>query len=664
MSKSPTICLNMIVKNESLIVQRLLDSVLPIIDTYCICDTGSTDNTMDIIRTYFKDKGITGILLSEPFQNFSYNRNFSLQACKGLSDYILFLDADMVLDIQQFDKSMLNLYDSFHVLQGNDSFHYNNIRIIKNNGLYKYLGVTHEYIDTPNENTTICLDKRILFIKDLGDGGAKHDKFSRDIRLLKNGILEEPENVRYHFYLANSYYHIEDYNEAILMYQKRIKLGGWKEEVWYSYYRIGLCYKSMNRFADALSYWLEGYDYYPERLEGIYEIIKHYRIIGKQKIGFKFYNLAKEILDKKLDRSQYLFLHADVYDYKIYYEYTILACYNNINIINNELIKVCNRSNDENESNSLLSNMKFYKHVLQHKAVYRFNHCMNRFLYDKPQCFTSSSSCMIPNPHSDGYVMNIRYVNYDIIQQNGVYIYQDDNHIITINQWIELDSQFNKMVETWMEVVLDGKRISGVEDVRLYYDNYKQQLSYIGTGFPNNNIRVVSGEYNIKQGTLDVHELKQTFHPSSCEKNWVFVDYNEDTHIIYDWHPLRICKVVNNVLQVVSTKPTPKMFSKVRGSTCGFLYKTDKVHELWFVVHMVSYESPRHYYHIISVFDSNMNLIRYSAPFKFEGDAVEYCLSIIVEDHRILMNYSTWDKTTNMGVYDKTYIDNVLIYTD
>jgi len=51
---------------------------------------------------------------------------------------------------------------------------------------------------------------------------------------------------------------------------------------------------------------------------------------------------------------------------------------------------------------------------------------------------------MIPNPHSDGYVMNIRYVNYDIIQQNGVYIYQDDNHIITINQWIELDSQFNK----------------------------------------------------------------------------------------------------------------------------------------------------------------------------------------------------------------------------
>ena len=42
-----SICLNMIVKNESAIIRRLFDSVLPIIDTYCICDTGSTDNTKE-----------------------------------------------------------------------------------------------------------------------------------------------------------------------------------------------------------------------------------------------------------------------------------------------------------------------------------------------------------------------------------------------------------------------------------------------------------------------------------------------------------------------------------------------------------------------------------------------------------------------------------------
>ena len=53
MSEYQSICLNMIVKNESAIIRRLFDSVLPIIDTYCICDTGSTDNTKEIIDEYF-----------------------------------------------------------------------------------------------------------------------------------------------------------------------------------------------------------------------------------------------------------------------------------------------------------------------------------------------------------------------------------------------------------------------------------------------------------------------------------------------------------------------------------------------------------------------------------------------------------------------------------
>ena len=45
-NNKPTLCLNMIVKNESKIITRLFDSVLQIIDSYCICDTGSNDNTI------------------------------------------------------------------------------------------------------------------------------------------------------------------------------------------------------------------------------------------------------------------------------------------------------------------------------------------------------------------------------------------------------------------------------------------------------------------------------------------------------------------------------------------------------------------------------------------------------------------------------------------
>ena len=175
---NPTLCLNMIVKNESKIITRLFDSVLSIIDTYCICDTGSTDNTIQVIQNYFKDKNIKGKIIEAPFVNFSHNRNIALQACFGLSDYILFLDADMVVQINNFDKKYLFDSNCFTVFQGNESFFYQNLRIIKNDGLSKYIGVTHEYIDIPSDYTIFDIDKNQLFINDLGDGGSKKINFN------------------------------------------------------------------------------------------------------------------------------------------------------------------------------------------------------------------------------------------------------------------------------------------------------------------------------------------------------------------------------------------------------------------------------------------------------------------------------------------------------
>ena len=63
--KAPTICLNMIVKNESKIILRLLETVLPIIDTYCICDTGSTDMTKELIKEFFDVRCIEGKIIEE-----------------------------------------------------------------------------------------------------------------------------------------------------------------------------------------------------------------------------------------------------------------------------------------------------------------------------------------------------------------------------------------------------------------------------------------------------------------------------------------------------------------------------------------------------------------------------------------------------------------------
>jgi gamma-glutamylcyclotransferase (GGCT)/AIG2-like uncharacterized protein YtfP len=53
---------------------------------------------------------------------------------------------------------------------------------------------------------------------------------------------------------------------------------------------------------------------------------------------------------------------------------------------------------------------------------------------------TSSSSCLIPNQNKDGYLLNIRYVNYEITDK-GNYL-KCDKHIITNNKYLELDKEF------------------------------------------------------------------------------------------------------------------------------------------------------------------------------------------------------------------------------
>lgn len=673
-NSNPTLCLNMIVKNESKIITRLFNSVLPIIDSYCICDTGSTDNTCEIITNYFKEKNIPGKIVLEPFKNFCHNRTFALHQCVGMSDYVLLLDADMILDINNFDKTALKLSDSFTVLQGNDSFYYQNMRIVKNNGLYKYVGVTHEYIDTPQNNTTCNIRKDQLFIRDIGDGGAKSDKFERDIKLLKQGLIDEPNNPRYYFYLANSYHDSGKYWEAIDNYKKRIKVGGWDQEVWFSYYRIGLCYKYLNNFDKAIFSWLEGNEVLPERLEGIYEIIKYYRETSKQKNAVLFFETAKKKLLENKNKDHYLFLHNDVYKYKIYYEYTICACYANIKNINDEIVLVLNNSKEKNLNENLLSNMKFYKDIITPIEVINFDSKMETNINDTDITLFASSSSLIQNANKDGYHFNIRYVNYVIDHNNGGYSYK--NNITTINKHCSLSSDLKIIEETTFELNNDNRLYLGIEDVRIFHENNK--LGFIGTGyFQNTKLGVVKGDYNIETKKLMFNELTHETHQEDCEKNWALFYYKNKAHFVYKWSPLEICEINSekNSIKTIETKTMPNIFNYARGSTCGFTYETTstatddeniqlliKETEIWFVVHLVSYERPRHYYHMLVVFDSDMNLLRYSAPFKFEGTPIEYCLGLVVEDDRVLMTYSNWDNTSRIGVYDKKYIDSIIKY--
>lgn len=651
----PTICLNMIVKNESKIITRLLESVVSLIDTYCICDTGSTDNTKELITTFFNKHNIKGVIFDEPFHNFQYNRNVALEHCWKLdTDYILLMDADMVLDVKpNFNKKDL-VDDSYDLLQGSNDFQYYNKRIIRNKLPFKYQCVTHEYIDCPPKSTSNRLST--LFIKDIGDGGSKSDKFKRDIRLLTQGLIDEPKNIRYLFYLANSYFDDNQTDKAIEYYEKRIKAGSWFEEVWYSYYRLGQCYERKKEMEKAIYNWLLAYEFYPKRSENIFKITRYYREQRKNNLCYFFYKLGKSI---PYPSECSLFIEKNVYDYLFDYEYSIIAYYLNEtkNLdMTNVYTKLFNLA-PQWMTQGLLQNYQFYVKQLQSIKTIQLKNSFFKTINGHRYTFVSSTPSIVqhhdPNFPTSKYVMNLRHVNYKI-NSDGVYPSYD--HIVTYNQRRVLDESFNVLHEKMYENMIDKRLYIGIEDIKLF--SYKGHVIYTGTIFQKHDkIGIGVGIYNDQVEKLEYDEIKSPVN-AECEKNWVFFNHNDKLRLIYKWYPLTIASIKDSTqLDIIEKRDMPIFFHIARGSTNGFEYNN----EIWFIVHGVYYNKPRDYYHSIVVFDKDMNLKKYTNWFKFQKQKIEYCIGLIVEENRIITTYSTWDRVGYISTYDKNYINDLLV---
>lgn len=318
------IILILMVKNEEKNICRCLDSVKDICDAYCITDTGSTDNTISIVNNYLT--GYKYKIFQNKWKDFGHNRTLSYQNTKKYcielgwnleSTYGLLLDADMELVNISFNK--MNLIDNgYYLIQDNGYIEYYNVRFINLSKLWKCEGVTHEYWKLSDSITH--LDRTIIYINDIGDGGCKENKFIRDLILLKKGIINEPNNSRYMFYLSQTYKDCQKYKKAIKYYKKRIKLGGWNEEVWYSYYMIAYCWYYLNN-SYKTEYWGNlAYNYYPARAEPIFLLTRLFREKKLFYKAYEYYRIGKKIPKPKDN----LFVENPVYDYLFDYEYTII----------------------------------------------------------------------------------------------------------------------------------------------------------------------------------------------------------------------------------------------------------------------------------------------------------------------------------------------------
>ena len=704
-----SLCLNMIVRNESKIITRLLESVLPIIDTYVICDTGSTDNTPEIITSFFNKHNIPGEVITEPFKNFGYNRTIALKAAKGKATYALLLDADMVFKIEPtFDKEKLT-QGAYMIIQKGGGLNYYNTRLIRLDINASCVGPTHEYYDLPQGTVNEKCDS--IWINDIGDGGCKGDKFERDIRLLKQGIEEEPTNGRYYFYLANSYFNSGRHQESINYYKKRIELGGWVEEIFYSYLNLGHAHMKSGQDGEAIFAWMNGYNHHQTRSETIYEICKYYRERGKNKLAMVFCMLGKEIPYPKNDT---LFIHKDIYETGFDYELSILGYYNNYPDTHKVINRLMNYSNQS--YNNLLSNYKFYcpklssdtymiKKIGDLDLKTNIDVCGTEYeMYGSNPCIFKMKTVTENENPTYKYMVNIRFVNYKI-NRNGNYNFTvNDSKIVTVNKIYELDDDLNiKQIRVCDIPTNNNLRYVGIEDIKPYcnLDTTQSNLSsnkYPIIPFLGTCQNPITHKLNIGYGEINMNEIQDndnngnennnqtniiktityksvnTPYNKECEKNWVFYG---DNNIIYQWYPLITGKIIkhddndntndtntndnNNNNQFMFNKEKeismPPFFQQVRGSSNGYTFND----EFWFICHVVEYCQPREYYHFFAIFDKNtMTIKKWSNLFKYEGEKIEYSLGLIVEDKRIIVSYSKWDSNPCIAIYDKAKVEKDL----
>jgi glycosyltransferase involved in cell wall biosynthesis len=318
----PTICLNMIVRDEAHVVRETLDSVASLVDCVVVVDTGSSDGTIETIRGWMEERGLPGEIHERPWRDFGTNRTEALQLAHGWADYIWVIDAD---DVLVGDLDLSGLRADSYLLSYREGIHYWRRQIFRDGLRWRYHGVVHEFpvCEDPATEERIEGDYHIASRR-LGARNQRPDKYERDATLLREELERDGEDTRAVFYLAQSCFDAGDYAEAHRWYSRRTEMGGFAEEVFYSWMRCAACRTLQDEpWERALAAYLSAYQSRPVRAEPLYEIARHYRLADDFELGYLFARRAAEIDEP----DDLLFVDSAVYQWKALDELAVSAYY-------------------------------------------------------------------------------------------------------------------------------------------------------------------------------------------------------------------------------------------------------------------------------------------------------------------------------------------------
>ncbi len=319
-AEKKSICLNMIVKNERHVIQRCLESVKPIIDYWIVVDTGSDDGTQEIIREFLKD--IPGELHERPWVDFAYNRNEALKLGKDKADYLLFIDADERLVFSDaFRKDALDkdLY-MFHVQDGRTVFCRQ--QLARSSLDWEWKGVLHEQLISTQPGTCEILEGVVNICRHDGHRSQSPLKFQKDIATLEAALREDPGNLRYRFFLAQTYRVIKQTEQSLRQYQKFVEMGGKDQMGFWARYQIGCLQECLNADPSVIiKAYTDAHHNRPWRVEPLSRLACYFLRRGDFLMGYLVASQALSIPPS----TDTLFVETWMYDYWLRFQKLICA---------------------------------------------------------------------------------------------------------------------------------------------------------------------------------------------------------------------------------------------------------------------------------------------------------------------------------------------------
>lgn len=305
-SKKPSIGLVMMLKNEKKQLHVSLNSIVGYVDCLIIYDTGSTDNTVEIIKNHCEKHKINLYLIQGVFENFSVSRNVLLKYADKIDvKYLLMLDCNDQLrggeHLLKFAKDQqYSKHTGYLVCQewftGQSYDKYFNVRFLKNKSGWRYRGSVHEWIKNENydeKDTGAPAIYRmkpdiILFQDRTNDDDKSTKRFARDKQLLLEDHKKNRTEPRTLFYLAQTCSCLNQNEDALYYYKLRSELGGFEEEKFHSYLRAGEISEKLNHnWYDAMSFYMKAIEH-SQRAEPYIKLGEHYHKLKKYDLAYMF----------------------------------------------------------------------------------------------------------------------------------------------------------------------------------------------------------------------------------------------------------------------------------------------------------------------------------------------------------------------------------------